>query len=68
MNTLIIIYEKDDGGIAILFPVEGISEERLIQDVPVGKKYLIANTSVLTLDRTFRDAWEADFTGAPTRT
>ena len=68
MNTLIIIHEKDDGGIAILFPVEGISEERLIQDVPVGKKYLIANTSVLTLDRTFRDAWEADFTGAPTRT
>ena len=68
MNDLRIIHENDDGGISILIPAEGISQERLIQDVPVGKKYLIANTSIVALDRTFRDAWEADFTGAPTRT
>ena len=68
MNDLRIIYETDDGGIAILVPAEGITEARLIQDVPVGKKYLIANTSFILDDRTFRNAWEADFTGAPTRT
>lgn len=32
------------------------------KDVPADKPYKIIDTSYVPTDRTFRDAWEADFT------
>jgi hypothetical protein len=59
-----IIYEKDDGGVAILIPtpeclLTHTIEEIAAKDVPAGKPYKIISTSDIPSDRTFRDAWEA---------
>ena len=60
-----IIYPNDDGGVSILCPSPNTSytmEDLAIKDVPTGLPYRIINTSDIPTDRTFRDAWEADFT------
>jgi len=60
-----IIYQADDGGVAIIVP----SPEALAQysidaiakkDVPAGKPYKIVSTADVPSDRTFRSAWEVD--------
>jgi len=60
-----IIYPNDDGGISVVIPAPNTKytiEEIALKDVPKGKPYrIIENTDVPT-DRTFRNAWEADFT------
>jgi hypothetical protein len=58
-----IIYEKDDGGVAILIPtpeciLTHTIEEIAAKDVPAGKPYKIISISDIPSDRTFRDAWE----------
>jgi hypothetical protein len=60
-----IIYEKPEGGVAILIPApECLAmhtiEEIAAKDVPAGLPYKIINASDMPADRTFRDAWEAD--------
>ena len=60
-----IIYPNDDGGVSIVCPSPSTRytmEELAIKDVPTGLPYRIINTSDIPTDRTFRDAWEADFT------
>ena len=57
-----IIY-KDDDGVAVIFPSpewSGTIEELAKKDVPTGKKYKIVDTSTISSDRTFRNAWEVD--------
>jgi hypothetical protein len=59
-----IIYENELGGIAILTPVlssELTIEELARKDVPAGIPYKIINVEDIPTDRTFRNAWEADF-------
>lgn len=60
-----IIYQTDDGGVAIIVP----SPEALTQysidaiakkDVPAGKPYKIVSIADVPSDRTFRSAWEVD--------
>ena len=60
-----IIYQTDDGGVAIIVP----SPEALAQhsidaiakkDVPAGKPYKIVSIADVPSDRTFRSAWEVD--------
>jgi len=60
-----IIYQTDDGGVAIIVP----SPEALAQhsidaiakkDVPAGKPYKIVSINDVPSDRTFRSAWEVD--------
>lgn len=60
-----IIYQNDEGGIAVIIPtpealltytVEQIAQK----DVPHGKPYKIVNASEIPADRTFREAWEID--------
>lgn len=60
-----IIYQTDDGGVAVIVP----SPEALAQhsidaiakkDVPAGKPYKIVSTADVPSDRTFRSAWEVD--------
>lgn len=61
----VIVYPKDEGGIAIIYvapqcdiPVREIARK----DVPPGKPFLIVHDDYTPRDHTFFDAFEADFT------
>jgi hypothetical protein len=56
-----ILYPTDDG-ISILIPTGELDIlEVARKDVPANTPYLIVNTEDIPSDRTFRNAWEADF-------
>jgi hypothetical protein len=55
-----IIYPTDDGGVAVIIPAESV--EAAMKDIPAGKPYKIIDAADVPADRTFRDAWTADFT------
>ena len=53
-----IIYDNGEGGVSIIVPSPSCpSIDRLIQDVPAGRKYEVVDISEVPSDRTFRDAW-----------
>jgi hypothetical protein len=57
-----IIYQTDDGGVAVIIPAPEAVEKYGIQaiaekDVPEGKPFKIVDASVIPTDRTFRAAW-----------
>jgi len=59
-----IIYPTDEGGVAVIIPAPecGLTvEEIAAKDVPAGKPFKIVDVSDIPSDRTFRNAWEADF-------
>jgi hypothetical protein len=57
-----IIYPTDDGGVAVLVPTGEIEiAEVARKDVPAGVAYKIVDVADIPSDRTFRNAWEADF-------
>ena len=57
-----IIYPNEAGGIAVIYPVGGLPVEEVARkDVPAGVPYLIVDPSAIPTDRSFRAAWEADF-------
>jgi hypothetical protein len=61
----LIIYPNDTGGICILTPAPecGLSlQEIAAKDVPSGKPWKIVDAADIPADRTFRNAWTADFT------
>jgi hypothetical protein len=61
----LIIYPNDNGGVVILTPAPecGLSlQEIAAKDVPAGKPWKIVDAADIPADRTFRDAWTADFT------
>lgn len=56
-----------EGGISVLIPVitpDMPLSDIIKKDVPVGGRYLIVDASDIPEDRTFRDAWTADFSNA----
>lgn len=60
-----IIYQADEGGVAVLIPTPEALEQYGIEaialkDVPAGKPFKIVATSDVPSDRTFRSAWEVD--------
>jgi hypothetical protein len=58
-----IIYPTDDGGVAVLIPTGELEiAEVARKDVPAGVAYKIVDVADIPEDRTFRNAWEADFT------
>lgn len=60
-----IIYPNDDGGVSVVIPSPNTKytiEQIALKDVPVGKPYRIIEDTDIPTDRTFRNAWEADFT------
>jgi len=62
-----IIYPNDEGWLSVISPAAecGLSVEEIARkDVPAGKPYHIINEDQLPQDRTFFNAWEADFTNA----
>ena len=67
MTNYRIIYPNDDDGIAVVVPAPGIAQEEALRAVPTGKPYLIVDAADIPADRTFRDAWQADFTDAPVK-
>ena len=61
MKKLIIIYPKDDGGVAIIAPCANtkLSIDKIAEkDVPKGKPFQIIDSSMLPKSREFRNAWE----------
>ena len=57
-----IIFQNQFGGISVIIPTGELPIEDVGQkDVPEGAPYLIADVADIPSDRTFRDAWEADF-------
>jgi hypothetical protein len=59
-----IIYASDDGGIAVIIPAPGCGIplfEIGRKDVPAGVAFRIIPASAIPEDRTYRDAWTADF-------
>ena len=56
-----IVYPNDDGGVSIVVPSPhwmGTMEGLAAKVIPDGKAYKIVEDSVVSTDRTFRDAWE----------
>lgn len=59
-----ILYPNGDDGVAIIIPNLncGLTVEQIAaKDVPSGTPYLIVDVADIPADRTFREAWEADF-------
>lgn len=58
-----IIYQTDDGGVAIIIPAPdcGLTvEEIALKDVPHGKPFKIVDVADIPTDRTERNAWAVD--------
>lgn len=60
-----IIYQTDEGGVAVIIPTPQALETMTIRqiaekDVPTGKAFKIVEDSDVPSDRTFRNAWEVD--------
>ena len=57
-----IIYPNPDGNLSVIHPTGDLPIEDVCQkDVPAGMPYLIVEDDVIPSDRSFRNAWEADF-------
>ena len=57
-----ILYQNSEGGLSVIHPTGDLPIEDVCQkDVPAGTPYLIVEDDVIPSDRTFRGAWEADF-------
>jgi hypothetical protein len=65
MSEQRIIYQTEDGGVAVIIPsAEALAEHSIYEiankDVPHGAKYKIVTTDDVPSDRTFRGAWEVE--------
>jgi len=57
-----IIYPNSNGGVSVVIPTGVLPIEDVCQkDVPAGTPYLIVSVDDIPSDRSFREAWEADF-------
>ena len=62
MPKIIYPSPESEGGVCIVNPGTELSFEDVCQkDVPAGTPYLIVEDAEIPTDRSFRDAWEADF-------
>ena len=61
-----IIYPQENGVVSVITPMDPTLtvEDIALKDVPPGVPYIIVDADVIPTDRTFRDAWEADFSSA----
>jgi hypothetical protein len=58
MDNKRVIYPTDEGGVAVIVPAPGATQEQVLQAVPAGKPYKIVDVADVPSDRTFRNAWE----------
>jgi hypothetical protein len=57
-----VIYATPTGGVAIIHPTGELPVEDVARkDVPQGVPYKFISEADIPTDRTFRNAWEADF-------
>ena len=57
-----ILYQNKDGDLCVIHPTGELPIEDICQkDVPAGVPYLIVSEDDIPSDRSFRGAWEADF-------
>jgi hypothetical protein len=63
-----ILFQNSDGGLSVVHST-GVTpiEDLCHKCIPAGTPYLIVEDDVIPSDRSFRDAWEADFSN-PTGT
>ena len=62
MTNQRIVYQNAEGGVSVIIPTGELSIEDVCQkDVPADTPYLIVKDDVIPSDRSFRNAWEADF-------
>jgi len=65
MSEKVVVFQNEAGGISVVFPVENsvlAIEQIALKDVPYNIPYKIINATDIPTDRTYRDAWEMDFT------
>jgi len=60
-----IIYQTDEGGVAVVIPTsEALASHSImeiaIKDVPAGKLFKIVDEAAIPSDRSQRDAWTVD--------
>ena len=57
-----IIYQNDEGGVAIIIPCEcGLTIEQIAdKDVPTEKTYKIVDVADIPTDRQWRNEWTVD--------
>ena len=57
-----IIYQNDEGGVAVIIPCEcGLTiEEIAAKDVPTGNAYKIVDVADIPTDRQWRNEWAVD--------
>jgi len=62
MQNKRIIYQNDEGGVAVIIPCEcGLTiEEIAAKDVPTGKAYKIVDVADIPTDRQWRAEWTVD--------
>ena len=63
--TQVIIYNQDNGVVAVIIPTPEALEQHGIQaiaqkDVPSGKRYKLVDAADIPSDRSDRDAWTVD--------
>jgi hypothetical protein len=63
--TQVIIYNQDNGVVAVIIPTQEALEQHGIQaiaikDVPAGKRYKLVDAADIPADRSQRDAWTVD--------
>jgi hypothetical protein len=61
MSDFRVIFPNNDGGVAIFVPAPGTTEQEALKCIPPNIPYKIVDASEIPSDRTFRDAWEVDF-------
>jgi len=62
MQNKRIIYQNDNGGVAIIIPCDcGLTiEEIAAKDVPTGNPYKIVDVADIPTDRQWRNEWAVD--------
>ena len=53
-----VIYPNDEGGVSIIVPAPGVTQEQVLMAVPKNKPYQIVDVADIPADRLFRDAWQ----------
>tara|TARA_B100000925_G_scaffold144001_2_gene107872 strand:+ start:1043 stop:1270 length:228 start_codon:yes stop_codon:yes gene_type:complete len=62
-QTKRIVFMNDEGRVSIIAPAPDCDlsiEDLAKKDVPKGKKFKIINTTDVSSDRSFRNAWTVD--------
>ena len=62
MQNKRVIYQNNEGGVAVLIPADcGLTiEEIAAKDVPTGRPYQIVDVSDVPTDREWRNEWTVD--------